>query len=177
MAGGSSFATIAPISNGKVVDQVKTISGSPNAQKRELPHPTADYSGSGNPIYESIFSIGNIIKMRAEEKGVGFIKIPLEPLPDFRGVNQRSELLIHDDPNRAYARGSIGCIVTYTVRDLHRIVKWCQQQNRPRILVVDYGKGLLRERGIIINLGRSATSNPASRLMFSRRNFLVAKVF
>jgi predicted chitinase len=139
------------ISNSKVVDRVKTISGSPAAQKRELPHPTEDYSGSGNPIYESIFSIGGIVKMRVQEKGIGFIKIPLEPLPDFRGVNNRSELLIHDDPNRANARGSLGCIVTYTVQDLHKIVRWCEQQNRPRILVVDYGKGLLRDRGIIIN--------------------------
>lgn len=139
------------VNGGKVVDQLNVISGSPTAQRRELPRPEDDYSGSGNPCPEGIYKIGQVIRMTSPEKGVGYVKIPIDVLGEFR-VNNRSELLLHDDENRSYAIGSLGCFVTYTKQDMSRIVGWCEQKARPENLIVDFGKGLLRQRGIKVEL-------------------------
>lgn len=137
------------INNGKAVDRLHVISGSPTAQRRQLPHPKDDYSKSGNPLPEGIYKVGEIIQMCAPEKGVGCIKIPLDVLPGFR-VNNRSEFLIHDDPNRLLARGSMGCVVTYTKMDMDRIVDWRSQKSSPNILVANYGLGLLKSHNILV---------------------------
>jgi len=135
------------VNDGKVIDQLHVISGSPKAQKNKLLDPKADYSGSGNPIPEGIYKVGKVIRMSAPERGVGYVKVPLDVLPEFR-VNNRSEFLCHPDFNRQIAIGSLGCIVTYSEKDMDRIVSWCEQKNRPEILFVDYQRGLLKERGI-----------------------------
>lgn len=130
------------VNNTKVIDQLHVISGCPSAQKRPLLHPKDDYSGSGNSCPEGIYKIGQIIRMKQPEPGVGYVKIPIDVLPEFR-VNNRSELLFHDDFNRTYSTGSMGCIVTYNSKDMERIISWCSQKARPITLVVDYGKGLV----------------------------------
>lgn len=138
------------INNGKAVDRLHVISGSPTAQRRQLPHPKDDYSKSGNPLPEGIYKVGEIIRMSSPEKGVGCIKIPLDVLPEFR-VNNRSEFLIHEDFNRSMgAIGSMGCIVTYVKADMDRIVSWCSQKSRPNILVANYGLGLLKSHNILV---------------------------
>ena len=129
------------------VDALHVISGSPAAQRRELVHPKDDFAGSGNPIPEGIYRIGDLIRMTVPERGVGYTKIPIDVLSEFR-VNNRGEFLFHDDENRAYAKGSLGCIVTYTIKDMDRIVSWCTQKARPNILVVNYKLGLLASEGI-----------------------------
>ncbi len=139
------------INGSKVVDQLHVISGSPAAQGRELLHPKDDFSKSGNPLPEGIYKVGEVIKMRVLEKGVGYVKIPLDVLPDFR-VNNRSEFLLHDDPNRMIARGSLGCIVTYTKADMERIISWCEQKARPTILVANYNKGLLASKKVEVEI-------------------------
>lgn len=152
------------VNGSKVVDQLKVISGSPAAQRRELPSPEADFPGSGNPIPEGIYKIGPVISMSAPEKGVGYTKIPVDALSDFR-VNKRSEILIHDDWNRGQARGSMGCDVTYSKADMERIVSWCNQKSRPEILVVNYNKGLLKKRGVEISMGKPDIPKPGIELI------------
>lgn len=145
------------ISSGKAIDGLTVISGSPATQRRELVDPGQDYSGSGKPISEGIYSIGHTIRLATLEKGIGFVKIPLDVLPDFK-VNNRSELLFHDDANRQQARGSLGCVVTYTQQDMERIVSWCIQKE-PEVLIVDYRKGLLKQKGVeLISLGKPLIS-------------------
>jgi hypothetical protein len=140
------------VNNGKAVDRLHVISGSPTAQRRQLPHPKEDYSKSGNPLPEGIYKVGEIIQMCAPEKGVGCIKIPLDVLSDFR-VNNRSEFLIHEDFNaKMGAIGSLGCIVTYTKMDMDRIVSWCSQKARPQVLVADYGQGLLKAKKVEVEV-------------------------
>lgn len=139
------------INNGKAVDRLHVISGSPTAQRRPLPHPKDDYSKSGNPLPEGVYKVGEIIRMCSPEKGVGCIKIPLDVLSDFR-VNNRSEFLIHPDFNRATAPGSMGCIVTYPGQDMDRIVSWCSQKARPQVLIADYQKGLLASKKVEVKL-------------------------
>lgn len=141
------------INNGKAVDRLHVISGSPSAQRRQLPHPKDDYSKSGNPLPEGIYKVGEIIQMSNPEKGVGLIKIPLDVLSDFR-INNRSEFLIHEDFLRSCgaALGSMGCIVTYTKMDMDRIVSWCSQKARPQVLIADYGKGLLKAKKVEVEV-------------------------
>lgn len=139
------------VNNGKAVDRIHVISGSPSAQRRPLPHPKDDYSKSGNPLPEGIYQVGEIIHMSAPEKGVGCIKIPLDVLSDFR-VNNRGEFLIHDDPNRVVARGSMGCLVTYTKMDMDRVISWCSQKARPEVLIADYKLGLLASKKVEVKL-------------------------
>lgn len=134
-------------SSNKPVDQLHVISGSPIAQQRELPNPEDDYSGSGNPIPEGIYRVGSLIHMASPEKGVGYTKISLDVMLEFR-VNNRGEFLAHDDPNREVARGSLGCLVTYNSSDMNRIVAWVEQRNKPEVLVVSYNKGLLKSKGV-----------------------------
>lgn len=152
------------VNGNKVVDQLRVISGSPAAQKRELPKPEDDFPGSGNPIPEGIYKIGPIIRMSAPEKGVGYTKIPVDVLSDFR-VNKRSEILLHDDFNKIQAKGSMGCIVTYSDADMKRIASWCNQKSCPGALVVDYNKGLLNKRGVEISLGKSDIPKPGIELI------------
>lgn len=152
------------VNGNEVVDQIKTISGIPAAQKRGLLKPEDDFPGSGNPIPEGIYKVGSVISMSAPERGVGHTKIPVDVLPDFR-VNKRSEILFHDDFNRAQARGSMGCIVTYSDIDMKRIVSWCNQKSRPDMLVVDYNLGLLKKRGVEIGLGKSDIPKPGIELI------------
>lgn len=139
------------VNGNKLVDSIQVISGSSSAQKRPLLKPQNDRSGSGNPIPEGIYRIGNIIRMDVIEKGVGYTKIPIDVLPDFK-VNNRGEFLFHSDENKNYARGSLGCIVTYNEKDMNRIIGWCSQKARPEVLVVDYKLGLLASSGIQIEL-------------------------
>lgn len=133
----------------KCVDYLNVISGTPSAQNRPLISPEKDFAGSGNPIPEGIYKIGKVIKMSQPEKGVGYVKIPVDVLGEFK-VNNRSELLLHSDYNRTTSMGSMGCIVTYLEKDMHRITNWCEQKNRPETLVVDYNLGLLRSKGVIV---------------------------
>lgn len=128
---------------GKTVDSLTVISGSAIAQRRQLIHPSKDYAGSGNPIPEGIYQIGEVIKMASPEKGVGYVKIPLDIVPEF-DLNNRSEFLFHDDFNRQFAVGSLGCIATYNAADMQKIVGWCLQRSRPEYLVVNYGLGVVK---------------------------------
>lgn len=130
-------------SEGKVVDSMVVISGSPAAQRRNFIHPSQDYAGSGNPIPEGVYKIGRIIRMGALEKGVGYVKIPLDVTKEF-DLNNRSEFLFHNDENRQVALGSLGCIVTYTLANMQKIVKWCEQQSRPEYIIVNYGLGVIK---------------------------------
>lgn len=132
--------------NGKVVDKVSCLSGSPAAQARDFVHPSKDFAGSGNPIPEGVYKIAPMITQNWNEPGIGFKKIPLDVLGNY-DVNNRSEFLFHDDVNRVYARGSLGCVVFYSQKDFERVAGWCKQVSRPTILVVDYGVGFLASRG------------------------------
>lgn len=134
-----------------VVDQLEVVSGSPAAQKRPLLHPKDDRAGSGNPCPEGIYQIGKVIEMKVPEAGVGYFKIPLEVLSDF-DVNDRCEILLHEDFNAAIARGTMGCYGTYNLLGMKRIVSWCSQKASPTVLIVDYGKGLLASRGVVVRV-------------------------
>lgn len=130
-------------SEGKAVDSLIVISGSPSAQRRHFIHPSQDYAGSGNPIPEGVYKVGKVIKMTAPEKGVGYTKIPFDIVQEF-DLNNRSEFLAHDDQNRQVALGSLGCVVTYNLAGMKKIVNWCEQQSRPEYLIVNYGLGVIK---------------------------------
>lgn len=125
------------------VDSLVVISGSPVAQGRSFVHPAKDYAGSGNPICEGVYQIGKVIKMSSPEKGVGYTKIPINIVSAF-DLNNRSEFLFHDDYNRSVAVGSLGCIVTYSSKDMSKIIEWCGQKSRPNYLIVNYGLGVIK---------------------------------
>lgn len=142
------------VNQGKAVDALHCISGSPAAQRRELVHPKDDFAGSGNPIPEGIYRIADIIRMTVPEQGVGYSKIPLFILPKF-DVNKRSELLIHQDFNYKTSKGTMGCIAPSNAAGMRRIEGWCEQKARPEFLVVNYGKGLLKSKGVTLDLPAS----------------------
>lgn len=160
------------VNKDKAVDKLLTISGSPAAQKRAFLHPSKDYSGSGNSIPEGIYSIEQTIVMHVPEKGVGVVKIPLFVLPGFK-CNNRSEFLFHDDSNRAYARGSLGCVVTYTEKDMARIVNWRSQKAYPQVIVVDYNLGLLKSKSVeIAALDQNPHSQRAIKISLTGINLI-----
>lgn len=130
--------------NGKTVDNLSVVSGGKVRQSEAFVNPKNDSSGSNRPIPEGVYTIGKLIKMSAAEAGVGYNKIPLDVIPAFK-LNNRSEILFHDDFNRQVARGSRGCVVTYNDVDMQRIIKWVTAQTHPTHLVVDWGFGLVKE--------------------------------
>lgn len=132
------------VNNGKTIDKLSVVSGGKDMQKEAFVHPKNDYSGSYKPIPEGVYTIGKLIKMSEPEKGVGYNKIPLDVIPAFK-LNNRSEILFHDDFNRQVARGSAGCVVTYNDVDMQRIIKWVTAQTRPTHLVVDWGFDLVKD--------------------------------
>lgn len=132
------------VNNGKTIDQLSVVSGGKAQQSEAFVNPKNDFSGSGRPIPEGVYTIGKLIKMSAAEAGVGYNKIPLDVIPDFK-LNNRTEILFHDDYNRQEARGSLGCVVTYNDVDMQRIIKWVTAQTHPTHLVVDWNFGLVKK--------------------------------
>jgi hypothetical protein len=134
--------------NGKArVDRVPALSGFANCQMENFIHPSLDESGSGRPISEGVYRIGiPEYNPHSWGDGLGYWWSDLVVQPEFR-VNTRSAFGIHDDFNRSYAKGSAGCVVTYSTNDFQRILKWLQFRSRPTTLVVDWKLGFLGQKG------------------------------
>lgn len=149
--------------NGKIVDEISCISGTRTAQTRDFVHPANDFAGSGNPIPEGIYKIEKLIKQEFDEKGIGYEKVPLYILENFR-CNNRSGFLFHDDVNRVLARGSLGCVVFYNDNDFNRVKKWLAAQAKPTQLIVDWNTGFLAEKSFIDNV----KTNFKARILLER---------
>lgn len=129
------------------VDRVTALSGFANVQYENFIQPKFDESGSGRPIPEGIYRIGRPeYNPESWGSGLGYWWSDLIALPEFR-LNNRGAFGIHDDFNRAYAKGSAGCVVTYTSEDFARVVKWLNMRARPTELVVDWKLGVLALQG------------------------------
>jgi N-acetylmuramoyl-L-alanine amidase len=133
--------------NGKVVDAKPVMSGSGYAQRQKFIFPTADWSGSGNPIPEGVYNFGRVERGNFGP-GLGNIWVDLIVQKAFH-ANNRSAFGLHDDENRATSRGSAGCVVTRSKSDLEHIVKWLESDAKPIQLVVDWELGFLKSRGYV----------------------------
>lgn len=132
--------------NGKKVDAMSCYSGTFSRQKENFIHPSKDYAGSGRPVHEGVFAIGEISIGGKNSPGVGDIWIPFEVFSKYRS-NNRGAFGFHDDDNRETSRGSLGCVVFETLGDLHYVMRWLRMTNKPSQLVVDWKTGFLAEKG------------------------------
>lgn len=131
--------------NGKPVDRVILGSGARGAQ--ELIDPRRDYPGSLRPIPEGVYRIGKVEHNPSGwGPGLGNYWVDLIPV---KPANRRSAFGIHLDSNRVGSPGSAGCPVAATPDRLDRILKWIEATNRPGLFYVDYGKGYLKEIGML----------------------------
>jgi len=137
--------------NGKAVDAVTAISGSPRSQQEPFVHPIKDYSGSGRVIPEGVYLIDDPLHdsgMFGGQTGIGTIWIGLRIKPGYE-ANNRGGFGIHADANRNIPgyRGSLGCICPYSDLDIERVVRWMKSEARPQQLVVNLRTGFLKQRG------------------------------
>ena len=147
---------ICRVEGGAVTRKLFVATGSPGAQSRELVHPAKDYPGSGNPIPEGVYSVAPLMSQNYNESGVGYEKIPLDQLKS--APNDRSDLLAHNDANRASAPGSMGCIIALSDggwEALKAVLIGCSY------LIVDYGQGYLKSIGVEIGPKPKAVSDSA----------------
>jgi hypothetical protein len=128
-----------------VVDKVAICSGQSYAQ--DPVWPLDDYSGSGRPLPEGLYTLGTIDDLGYDPgayDGLGQYVVPLNPTAPIK----RSALLIHADRNRATAPGSMGCITTYDTTNMYKIIGWLRQKSEPKTLVMNHGLGFLKQEGI-----------------------------
>lgn len=132
------------------VDGISVLSGSSNRQYSELIHPSKDYAGSGNPLPEGVYDLGEVEDARNEGKdsfgeGIGRYWIRLNQR--FH-VNDRDAFGVHDDENREYSPGSAGCVCPFASIKMQTILSWMRQKARPRYLICDLGTGFLSDRDV-----------------------------
>jgi hypothetical protein len=139
---------LALMNGSKKVDAVSCLSGYAGRQYTAIPHPTSDYSRSGNPCPENVYDFPNGLEDAGRGdswgEGLGRFWVGLEPR---YAANDRSAIGIHDDANREYSRGSAGCICPFSPSGIERIVGWFKQSQPPKYLIVDHGFGYLAQMG------------------------------
>jgi hypothetical protein len=133
------------------VDSVAVLSGYASRQYTPIPHPTRDYSRSGNPCPENVYDFPSGLedagKGESWGEGLGRFWVGLEPR---FAANDRQAIGIHDDANREYSRGSAGCVCPFSPESIARIVGWFGQTRPPQCLIVDHGFGYLAQNGILV---------------------------
>lgn len=107
-----------------------------------------DTPGSLRPIPEGVYKIGRVEhNPHGWGQGLGNWWVDLIPV---KPANKRSAFGIHLDSNRnGGSPGSAGCPVAATADRLDRILKWIEAKNRPEFFYVDYGKGYLKQIGML----------------------------
>lgn len=135
----------------KKVDSAWVLSGGEYAQSENFVHPADDWSGSLRPIPENVYAVGPVEDAgEGSSWGPGLGRWWVDLTPKFH-PNNRSAIGIHVDANAAIgSEGSAGCICPFNPNDINRIIGWLRQQSRPKELVVNWGMGYLREKGVSV---------------------------
>lgn len=158
LANGFKQLVVKLVNDGKVVDSRTFWSGSPTRQNEAFVHPSKDYAGSGRPIPEGIYKIGDLIKMGSPETGVGYRKIILGIHKRF---NNRDEFLFHDDFNYTTNPGSMGCLVNSDPKAMDAVIAWTSSATAsPEYLVVDWDTGALETIPLYNSLKTALTISP-----------------
>lgn len=133
---------------GKKVDSLPVLSGSASTQYSDMVAPEKDYSGSGRCLPEGVYSLGELEDIgtgRSWGEGIGRYWVSVDAT---NPVNSRGNFGIHDDANRSYSMGSLGCVCPFSSEGYDRIVGWMTQKSRPQYLICNLGTGFLETNQI-----------------------------
>jgi len=120
-------------------------SGAPRRQVEPFIYPANDWSGSGRPIPEGVYKIGEP-EVGDFGDAIGHFWASLEVLPQARS-NDRGSFGIHEDANFATSPGSAGCC-SMLKPELERVIYWLKTF-KPTYLYVDYNLGFLKKVGLL----------------------------
>jgi GH24 family phage-related lysozyme (muramidase) len=134
---------------GKKVDSLAVLSGAASTQYADMVAPGNDYSGSGRCLPESVYKLGGLEDVGPGQswgEGIGRYWVSIDAVDP---QNSRSAFGIHDDANRTYSMGSLGCVCPFSEAGMRRIVAWMQQNAKPEYLICNLGVGYLEQAQIL----------------------------
>ena len=128
--------------DGKVLDSLEVISGTPGNQHFRVPEDLASFPECLEPIPQGHYKIEDIdwaggkdnYTTEHENPGIGPVFVPLTSLQ----TDDRGEFGFHMDWNRGESPGSAGCVCTGDIEDLKKLVGLLRRYD-PRDLYVDWG--------------------------------------